>query len=420
MKKILFLITTLIICQTIFASTFLLKPTGQYEVGFHDFRLVNGTLQNGHYSCSGKTDLLYEKGKNEKDFGLDNQKYFCREVMLRIYYPVIKQYQPSYAQYYEPAISDLQNQIIAAHVPGMTQEDLNELGKIKTFTVKDAPVADQQFPVLLFAPGAGVEVQSYENMISEIVSQGYIVLAFNNTFIGASILFPDGRVVHNRTDLAKPDVLPLADQSVFNDILFVRSLINREKSPISNFIPHMNIKEIGLFGHSVGGIGVVNVIRKDPHLFQAAISLDAPPTDPGKRSYASSQLAGFPSTPFMRLFAAEWRDLGGIVTPADAKFQLFNNNYYTLLSPNEENTTYTNHMSFSDLSTMQYQSALQLYIAYAAKGMLGTANGWDETKLLNSYVLQFFNMYLKQQPSPNLADCVSLSNDSMLSCGRRS
>ena len=412
------MVVSLIMCQSIFAGTFLLKPTGQYEVGFQDFRLVNGALQNGSYSCPGKTDLHYEKGKNEKDFGVDNQKDFCREVMLRAYYPVIKQYQPSYAGYYAPAISDLQNMIIAANVPGITREDINKLDEIKTFTAKGVPIANQQFPVLLFAPGANMEVQSYENTIDEMVSQGYIVLALNNTFVGASILFPDGRLVHNRTDLGQPTVLPLADQSVSNDILFVRTLMNKESTPISKFAPHMNLHEVGLFGHSMGAISVVNVVRKYPHLFQAAISFDAPPTDLGKRAYSKAQLAGFRSTPFMRLFAAEWRDLGGIVTPENAKFQLFENNYYTLLSPNEENTTYTNHMSFSDLSTMQYQSALKLYIAYAAKGMLGTVNGWNETKLLNSYVLQFFNMYLKNQPSPNLSNCVSLSNDSMLSCGK--
>ena len=111
MKKIFILITSILFSQFVLAEeNYLEKPTGKYEVGFQDFRLVNGTLINGIYSCPGKTDLLYipdtpEKSGNKSDFGIDNQTDFCRESMVRVYYPTKNNSKSSYENYYGPAIN---------------------------------------------------------------------------------------------------------------------------------------------------------------------------------------------------------------------------------------------------------------------------------------------------------------------------
>lgn len=413
MKKIIFLMT-LLLCHIALADKNLLEPTGKHGVGFQDFRLVNGTLVNSSYSCPGKTDLLYIKGKNEKDFGKDNQVDFCREIMLRVYYP-IQTKSLSRKNYYQPLVRDIQDEIRAKHYPGVTEEQILDLANIKTFstdfTNKEPNIVAEKFPVLIFDPGCGCDVQLYENVIEELASHGYIVMAVNNTFVGSAILFPDGRIVNYQLP-EKPTFD--GDKSVLNDILFVRQLLNTTRDvSLLKLIAHMHLKKIGLFGHSMGGISVVKAIRSYPNIFQAAISLDAPPVDFGTGTYSKSELAGFQDTPFMRLFAAEWRNLCSV--PKDAKFELLDNNYYALLSPSEDNITYTSHMSFSDFSTLRYQTILKYDIT---QDSVGAADGWRISRLLNNYILEFFNQYLKGVPSFFLSTCQSISNDTRLICGK--
>ena len=418
MNKLLFIIASLFICQISFGEeNYLEKPTGEYKVGFQDFRVVHGVLNSGIYSCQEK-DLFYIKGKNESDFGQDNQTSFCRENMVRVYYPTYNEAAKPYENYYLPTINDLQNMIRTAKVPGITESDLKNLENIKTFSVKNATIVDKKFPVLIFDPGAGTSVQLYGNLISEIVSQGYIVVGINNTFVDGSLLFPDGRIVHTDNTAS----ISTADNSVFSDILFVRKILNTNNNIFSNLINHMKLNKIGLFGHSIGGISVVHSVReqetKQLDLFQAAISLDAPPVGFGTRVYSENELEGFKNTPFLRFYAAEWRTLAGIITPNSAQFELLprvRNNFYAMLSPSEENTTYTNHMSFSDYSTLQYQPTIKLF-ADTTPGEFGTANGRHIAREINDYTLQFFDQYLKNIPSGNFNACTPISDDTMLTC----
>lgn len=121
----------------------------------------------------------------------------------------------------------------------------------------------------------------------------------------------------------------------------------------------------------------------------------------------------------MRIFAAEWRHLlqhADSLVASDAYFQLSDNNYCVLLSPSEENTSYTNHMSFSDYSTLQYQPALQSYFRTYQPGFLGTADGRQIAIAINSYVLLFFNQYLKGSKSSVFSECQSVSKDTLLRC----
>lgn len=415
--KILTIFTSFLFLNTTFAEQYLLKPTGKYEVGFQDFRVVNGTLLNGSYSCPGKTDLLYVKGQNETDFGKDNQIDFCREIMVRVYYPSWNLRPLPHEKYYGPGISDLQEEIRSAKIPGITEDDLKKLEKIKTFSIQNNQLIAGKFPVLIFDPGSGMEFQEYENTLEDLTSHGYIILALNNTFVGSSIAFPDGRIVHYpKVDWKLED----GDNSVLHDILFVRQILNSDNSYFYDLKNLMDLNKIGLFGHSMGAISVVEAMRTHPELFQAAVTLDAPPVAfgkevLGKREFSQAEMAGFPNSPFLRLFAAEWRSLAGIITPKDDSFQLFANNYYSLLSNSEDNTTYTNHGSFSDLSTLQYQPTIKLYVA-AESGILGTADGWHITKVINKNILEFFNQYLKNNPSENLNSCIPFSNDTMLTC----
>lgn len=97
-------------------------------------------------------------------------------------------------------------------------------------------------------------------------------------------------------------------------------------------------------------ISIIHSVREHPDLFNAAIALDGSPVEFSTRTFAENELEGFKHTPFLRMFYADWRNLGA--TPKDAQFELDKNNYFSVLSPNQNNTSYTTHMSYSDISTL--------------------------------------------------------------------
>jgi dienelactone hydrolase len=426
MKKIIFAVIMCFFGMSVQAlgnkKEVLQKPTGEYGIGFQDFHWVD------QKNCP---DIFYEKGKNEKDFSVENRKQFCREIMLRVYYPTNQTTSKNNRSLYYPPVMNAQEKFLKGlKIPALPNKKIETLSQIKSFTIKNAtPMEGKNFPVLIFDPGSGVVVQLYENIIGNLVSHGYIVVAVNNTFIGSSIEFPDGRIV--RSGLGPNIPILKADSTVLSDILFTRNQVEKLHDQSEPLFSHMDLKKVGLFGHSMGGMSAIKAVRENKNLFQSAVSLDALPVKFGTRIYSPSELAGF-QIPFLRLFAAEWRNLAGVNVPKDAKFKLEADNYYVLLSPSEKNTTYTNHMSFSDFSTLQYHPVSEGWAKYEINQCkkdpkqchvdpkdlngVGSVDGWQGAELINSYILHFFDHYLKDKPSKNLENCKPISSDTMMSC----
>lgn len=408
----------------------LLPPTGIYQVGFQDYRFVNGTLISGSYSCPGNSDLYFTNGLvTTNDFGPDNQVDYCREMMVRVYYPIKSTKGLPYANYYTPTINDFQNAIRDSNIPGITENQLEALNNIQTFTInfttQNSNIVNTTFPVLIFSPGFGAQAQEYENITTNMASHGYIVLAINNTFL-ADIQFPYGLLPTIDEDISG---LLIAEQSILNDILFTKQkLLDPNGNFLPEFINHMQLNRVGLLGHSDSGNSVVEVVRTNPSLFQAASYLDIAPFEFGTDTYSPAELAGF-NTPFLRFNAASWnnpylRDFLGI--PLNVQFQLLDNNYFALLSPSIANVTYGLHNNFTDLSTLQYQPTMNLWVQAENSNQplpdlpalqIGTGNGWYVAKIINEYLLAFFDQYLKNIPSSNLKYCRTISPDSILQCG---
>jgi pimeloyl-ACP methyl ester carboxylesterase len=419
--KIVIFIFTIFTFQITLADNYLLKPLGKYDVGYKDIHLVDGTLnKQREYTCPGKTDVFYKLKKNNirSSFSLNNRLNYCREIMLRAYYPTLTTKKPKYSKYYKAAMSDIIYYKVSK-LHNVSNVALKKLLSLHDYTIRNAKIVDGKFPVILFVPGSGVEVQQYTNIITNLVSHWYIVLAFNNTFIGTSITFPHNKIVH-WIDFSKEKkgFLRKVDYRIFHDILFVRQLLtNKKVTPLNMLKPYMNLNEIGILGHSIGGYSTVEISRKYPQLYKAASALDAPPIYFGTRVFSIKAMEGFKTLPFMRMFTAEWRHLVSTDhVPKTVKFQLPKNNYYVLLSPSEKNMTYTNHMSFSDYSTLQYQPTLFRYFTDVNPTMLGQANGTHIAKLVNEYLLLFFDQYLKGQKNKVLNKCSSLSADTILKC----
>lgn len=313
-------------------QNYLYKPTGQYGVGFKDFHWINQRV------CP---DFNFN-GKNSQDFSSTNITH-CHEMMVRIYYPSAIQ-QQSRSLYYRPFI-ELQQQAISKTVPGISKEQLEELVQIKSFSVKNAEnIKDKKFPILFFSPGFGCPSQLYENFITHLVSQGYIVVSINTPFINLTEL-PNGRVVNparpENSNEIEQKFVPLQAEDLSYAYHKIYAL--HDSDPL---FASMDLNHIGAFGHSIGARVVADVTHLHPKWFQAAATLDIGVDTTG------ASLKEF-SIPFMHVVSANR------MRESVMHFELGTHGYLVGISPDEKNYNYSHHMNFSDLSTLQYVPALE-------------------------------------------------------------
>ncbi len=80
-----------------------------------------------------------------------------------------------------------------------------------------------------------------------------------------------------------------------------------------------------------------------------------------------------------------------------------NNGYVVIHRQNKLDYLSTQHMSFSDLSTLLYNPAIK-FIAKISKllSVIGTADGLEFTKQVNDYLTDFFGVYLANKPEDSL------------------
>ena len=268
----------------------MLKPTGKYGVGFQDIPLVNTTV------CP---DGLYRKNINEKDFDITNKKY-CHEIILRVYYPLSKIPKQD-NEYYAPYLITLNNWFIKKY--NLSKEDVNKLSSIltiRTYTKEDAKsIANKKFPIILFSPGSGSSAQVYTNLISNLVSHGYIVVGINSMFINGPLQKANGYIVQ------PPDSYLDTVGRVENikDLRFV--LEHLHEIPFKyNLKNHANFNLIGFMGHSRGGMSIVHLLSQNPinKSIKAVVLMD-PGTSLGKKNYPIS----LPNIPALVMWSLKFK-----------------------------------------------------------------------------------------------------------------
>ncbi len=133
-------------------------------------------------------------------------------------------------------------------------------------------------------------------LTEDLVSHGFVVVTVDHPYDGAAVEFPNGAIVKS-TPLAVPGndkvltyetwyamVKPLLRVRVA-DVRFVLdelAIIDAGKNPDADGrqLPHnlagtLDLKRIGMFGHSLGGATMAQVMRADSRI-RAGLSLDGP------------------------------------------------------------------------------------------------------------------------------------------------
>lgn len=144
------------------------------------------------------------------------------------------------------------------------------LTELTTRARTDAPgaVTPGGFPVLLFAPGAGWLPTDYSSIIEDLVSRGFVVLAFASEPLSPVVQITDGRLLEGGK------VSESTYGLVGADFLFLRGQLEAlNQNPHLHIKGNLDLSKIGTFGHSIGGAAAVLAAARDEKI-RASINLD--------------------------------------------------------------------------------------------------------------------------------------------------
>jgi predicted dienelactone hydrolase len=201
-------------------------------------------------------------------------------------------------------------------------------------------------------------------------------------------VFPDGSIVPNNPN-ALPKGKPTEEYETAarilvnqwaGDIGYALNFLNElnQNDPQGQFSNVFDMDKVGIFGHSTGGGATIQFCGTDSRC-KAGVTLDA-----FVRPLGLSVLANGTQQPFLYMFSELW--------PFERNTELFQR-YYSHVNHSNRIVTIlgADHYDFSDLPALS-PLAPQL-------GLKGPINGTRVQRIIDAYVLAFFDQQFKNKPT---------------------
>jgi fermentation-respiration switch protein FrsA (DUF1100 family) len=332
-----------------------------------------------------QTIVLTDASRRELYSGRDEPRKF----MIQIWYPAAPRKDDARAPWVNNA--DVFARTIAVYFE-FPDFFLDHLILSKSPAYQDAPLdaRAKPYPVIVFSHGwNGFSAQSTAQM-TELASHGYFVISMQHTYGAMITTFPDGETAPNNPD-ALPEELPdpaytdaarLLVHQWSGDIAFALDFAAAQSDDASSPFHGADMTRIGLFGHSTGGGAVIQFCGVDSRCLVGMAE------DPFMTPVSQEIQERGVSQPFLFMFSQEWRDI------TDSK----NNRLFNAFLPKVTNSigvtsiVGTRHYDFSDLPLLS-PLAPQLKLK-------GPINGKRVVKIINDYLVAYFDQELKGIPSP--------------------
>ncbi|MFH1253852.1 MAG: hypothetical protein V1646_00280 [bacterium] len=366
------------------------KPTGQYAVGVVDYHWIDAT---------------------RKEIFATDPEHPNRELMVKVWYPSEGLLPEKPTTPYAPYLIEYmkQNQSVTQGLIKFSKDRYSYAKPNVTLAIDKT-----QFPIIIFSHGYGGTRDSNTANCEELASRGYIVVGISHTYDSCVVEFPDGRIVdgiksmknRKHTENFVEDHYQELEIWI-NDVRFVLDQIEKlANEKISFFYQRLDLKNIAMFGHSYGGATTAQVCRLDSRV-KAGVDLDGP-------LYGPNATEKF-DKPFMFILAQN------TIASVNRPWTQSDQRAFSIYSPTVENmfkSRYTptikllaesmpqnvctfvikdaGHMAFSDMALAKHAS----FFSYVFGGTsTGSIDGFCVTEIVNAYLVNFFDKYLKGKPS---------------------
>jgi len=342
------------------------RPTTSGQIGTVSLQLVDTTRRDPYRPAGGS-----------------------RELMVRLWYPAAFGQPCQPAQYTSPKIWAYLSHLSRFPVPS-----------VPTNSCLAAAVAPGPHPVILFSHGYTGMLTDATFLFEDLASRGYVVASIAHTYESTAVEFADGRLITSllgsflagdpRMDY---ESLRFARAVRLADVRFVLAELQQLNRKIdSPFQNKLNLAQVGVLGHSLGGEVALAALERDPRL-RAAVSLDG---------VVSPDLAGGSAKPVLLLAAGREHWSG-------EECQLWGNLRGPRLAVNLRGA---DHFIPSD--------AIWLFQGVPGMAVSVGSMGRDRTiAALRNYVAAFFDAYLLGKPPDPLLNTTSSNYPDADVTGRR-
>jgi len=252
------------------------KPTGPYGIGTLTYPVKDGS----------RTEIFQEDPRTK------------RELMVQVWYPAVDDASAERAPYVPDAGAVTKELARLYRVPRFL---FHHLRYVRSHAMPSAPIAvgnGDGFPVLIFLEGLAGFRQMNTFQVEELVSHGYIVAAIDHPYAAACVVFPDGRrtagyPIAEMKELTAPSLDAAEHPPVLNGHVLEEGIIPyfaedvrvvldelakwNEADPNGILTGRMDLRNVGVFGISLGGIVAGEVCQADARL-KACLIIDAPMT----------------------------------------------------------------------------------------------------------------------------------------------
>ncbi len=386
------------------------KPTGQYAVGVKTYHWVN---------------------TSRKETFANDPVHPNRELMVNVWYPTtlkLRRTSPAqgtlaarpstpYARYLADYYKENKKTNLACI---LVSRQIYSYAQLNATLATDV----SQFPIIIFSHNYGGASDSNTAQCEELASHGYAVVGISHPYANGIIQFSDGRIADGIIAVEKRfqgansiKTHKLLDQEIetwISDVQFVLDQLEQlTNDKASIFYQRFDQKNIGIFGHSMGGGTAAQICRRDPRI-KAGVALEGV-------FFGNDATTGF-DTPFMFMLAGnlvkmyerpwthdDWKKFGICSLDEEKSFRATYLPTVKQLVQSRKHDMYAfvvqgaGHMFFSDAALLKQASIFSRFLDCFEDTRIGSdvgpINGFRATEIVNAYLLNFFDKYLKGKPS---------------------
>jgi predicted dienelactone hydrolase len=249
---------------------------------------------------------------------------------------------------------------------------------IKSHERRDAPIANNaiNYPIVIFSPGNGTNIEFYAAIADELASHGYIVVGINHPYDVAAVALQDGSVAQfapGPIEIQAREAWVAGRVAVRTaDVLFTLQVLRALNTGDDRlFAGRLDLTRVAVMGHSLGGITAAQACHANPE-FLSCLNLDGLQRG---GPFSTSNDPAPPNQPFMMITKEAQLPPNFI-----ALFKAIPSGSYRVVIHDAQ------HDSFTDGPLL-------------IPSLLPVPNEADQIlSLTRSYTLAFFDQTLKQQP----------------------